>query len=275
MKNAVKFATASAVALVLSVPTFAQDALTGVEGLDDRIDDITDAVNDNIERSDDDERFSTLGVAQGWKGSVALSASQDAGNSSSSDLSLAGRATLGVGDWSHSFGFAAEYLDSDDANATTDLYGTYEGSRYFTPKLYAFGTARGELNEASENRIDAFAGVGLGYRVVNTPNHTWRVQAGPGMRYIKDQADVSTSEAGFIASSRYYYAITDTVSLTNDTDVLGSSTNTVATNDLGVNFKVSNKLTTRVSYRTEHNSDAGDLLKSTDSTFGLAVVMGF
>ena len=76
-------------------------------------------------------------------------------------------------------------------------------------------------------------------------------------------------------SSRYFYALTDTVSFTNDTDVLGSETNTIVSNDAGVNFKVSNNLSTRISYRTDYNTDPTAGLKSTDNTIGLSLVMGF
>ncbi len=86
---------------------------------------------------------------------------------------------------------------------------------------------------------------------------------------------MSDTEVGFIASSRYFYAFTDTVSFTMDTDILGSSVNTVLSNDAGVNFKVSDRLSTRVSLRTDYNTDPTAGLQSTDNTIGLSLVLGF
>ena len=99
--------------------------------------------------------------------------------------------------------------------------------------------------------------------------------AGPGVRYFKDVDDNSDTEVGFIASSRFFYAITDTVAFTNDTDILGSEVNTIVSNDAGVNFKVSNSLSTRLSYRTDYNTDPTPGLKSTDNTLGASLVLGF
>jgi putative salt-induced outer membrane protein len=65
------------------------------------------------------------------------------------------------------------------------------------------------------------------------------------------------------------------MSLTNDTDVLGSSASTVVSNDLGLNFKMSDALSTRISYRTDYNSDPAAGRKSTDNTVGLSLVVGF
>lgn len=95
------------------------------------------------------------------------------------------------------------------------------------------------------------------------------------MRYFKDVNGASETEVGFIASSRYFYAINETMSFTMDTDILGSDVNTLVTNDAGINYKMSNNLSTRVSYRTEYNTDPVGSLKSTDNTLGVSLVLGF
>jgi len=275
MKKVTILATVSTVALMLASPVFAQARLVGTEALDDRIDDITSDVNEDIARSDDDERFGPNGVAQGYRGSVALQASAASGNTDTGDLSAAGRLSYGIGDWSHNVGFAIEYGEANGTKDEEKFFATYEASRYFTPEFYAFGIGRFEYDGFATNEQDAFLGFGPGYRVINREDMTWRIQAGPGARYVRDQTGASNTEVGFIVSSRFYKGLTDTMSLTNDTDVLGSSVNTIATNDFGINFKMSNNLSTRVSYRTEYNSDPLPGLKSTDNSLGLALVLGF
>ncbi|KIN70212.1 Salt-stress induced outer membrane protein [Sulfitobacter noctilucicola] len=279
-----KLASVSVLALMVAAPAFAQNAITGIEALNDQIDDITDDVNDNIADGDDAERFGPNGVAQGWRGSFALSASGTSGNTDTGELSGAGRLTYGIGDWNHLAGFAIEYGESNGVKNEEKFFATYEGSRYFTPSFYAFGIARfqydGLLTDTNGvtvdgSETDAFLGFGPGYRVLNKDNHTWRVQAGPGVRYFKDVNGVSETEVGFIASSRYFYAITDTVSFTNDTDILGSDLNTIVSNDAGVNFKVTDNLSTRINYRTDYNTDPVAGLKSTDNTLGVSLVLGF
>jgi putative salt-induced outer membrane protein len=284
MNKLYKLATVSALALMVAAPAIAQQKITGVEALNDQIDDITDDVNKDIARGNDAERFGPNGVAQGWRGSLALTASGTSGNTDTGELSAAGRLTYGVGDWNHLIGFATEYGESNGIKNEEKFFATYEGSRYFSDQFYAFGLARvqydGLLVDQNNNvrngsETDAFLGFGPGYRVLNDENHTWRVQAGPGVRYFEDVTGNSETEIGFIASSRYYYAFNDTVSFTMDTDVLGSDVNTVISNDAGVNFKMSDNLSTRVSYRTDYNTDPAAGLKSTDNTIGVSLVLGF
>lgn len=275
MKKAVKLASVSALALLVAVPAFAQAALIGTEALDERIDDISSDVREDLARGEDDERFGPMGVVQGWRGSVALSASAASGNTDTGELSVAGRLTYGVGVWNHSVGFATEYGEANGVKNEEKFFAIYEGSRYFTPKFYAFGVARAEYDGFATNERDAFLGFGPGYRIINTPDMAWRVQAGPGVRYIEDQLGASDTEAGFIASSRFFYGINETVSLTNDTDALGSDTNTIVTNDFGVNYRMTDSLSTRLSYRTEYNTDPLPGFKSTDNTINIALIVGF
>lgn len=284
MNMLAKLATASTLALIVAAPVSAQSTLTGVTALNDEIDDITTEVERDQRRGEDADRFAPNGVAQGWRGSFALSASGTSGNTDNGELAGAGRLTYGIGDWNHLVGFAVEYGEANGTKSEEKFFGTYEASRYFTPEFYMFAIGRfqydGLLTDNSGailpgSETDAFLGFGPGYRVLSEPNHTWRVQAGPGARYYKDAAGVSDTEGAFIVSSRYFYALTDTVSFTNDTDVLGSDTNTIVSNDAGVNFKVSNNLSTRVNYRTDYNTDPTAGLKSTDNTLGVSLVMGF
>ena len=96
MNTLMKFATVSVLALMVAAPASAQNRIVGIEALNDEIDDITDDVNTEIARGSDADRFGPNGVAQGWRGSFALSASGTSGNTDTGEVSGAGRLTYGV-----------------------------------------------------------------------------------------------------------------------------------------------------------------------------------
>ncbi|CUH15862.1 Putative salt-induced outer membrane protein [Jannaschia seosinensis] len=272
------FASAATAALLVAfaAPVHAQATdLTGVQSLDDRIDDIREDVEDDLAEADDDLRYNINGVPQGFRGSIALRASGTDGNTETADLSGAGRLTYGIGNWSHSFGIAAEYGESDGDTDEEEIYATYEGLRAFTPRLFAFGTGRLEYDNFDTVERDAFLGAGLGYRILNQPNNTWRVQAAPGVRYTELQTGEDDTEFAGILSSRYYYGFSENVSLTSDIDVLTSDQNTLVTSDFGVNYRMSNNLSTRFSVRSEYNSDPLPGFDDVDNTFGVALIVGF
>ena len=268
-------AASSIVAMIAASGAFAQGALVGTEALDDRIDDIQEDVDDEFEKSDDDERFGGNQYAQGWSGSLSASLSATSGNTDTGDFSLGARMRYGAGPWNHSFGAAIEYGEDNGVTSKEEAFGTYEANRYFNESFYLFGLGSVRYDDFASNRYDAFLGAGPGYRVVNTEDMTWRIQAGPGVRYTEDQLGDSETELAGLASSRFFYEVSETVFLTNDTDVLHSSDGTLATNEFGVNFKMTDTLSTRLGYRTEYNSDPLPGVENTDNALTAAIVFGF
>lgn len=266
--------TASVLALLIASPVFAQGALVGVDALDDRIDDIQEDVSEDLSKAKTRDRLSNQ-YAQGWTGSFALGFSATSGNTDTTDLDLAGRFRYGAGPWNHTIGFAAEFAEDNDVRNKEEYYATYDANRYLTENFYVFGLASARYDNFDANKIDGFLGFGPGYRVINQPNQTWRIQAGPGIRYIEEQSGNNDTEVAGITSSRYFYGLTDTVSVSMDTDVIFSKQDTVVSNDLGANFKVSNNLSTRVSYRTEWDSDPQAGFEKSDNTLGVSLVYGF
>src|SRR5210317_494327 len=96
--------------VIIATGAFAQDTLTGVKGLNDQIDDITENVQDDLEQGNDADRYTFGAPNAGWTGSLAASASATSGNTKNRDVSLAGRLSYGTGVWAHSFGFAGELV---------------------------------------------------------------------------------------------------------------------------------------------------------------------
>ncbi|MFC3059774.1 DUF481 domain-containing protein [Paenirhodobacter populi] len=256
---------------------FAQSAVTGIDSLDDRITDVRNEANKNLSDMNDSQRFGPNAFRPGWSGAMALTYAGTSGNTDTDDLALAGKLTYGAGPWQHTFGVGIEYGKDDDKRSKQDVFGFYEGNYYFDDRLYAFGLARYEQDDFASYRKDSFVGVGPGYRVLNEQNMTWRVQAGIGARYyqVNDSLRDDDTEFAGIVSSRFYYQFNENVFLTNDTDILKSDAGTLNTNDLALNVKMTDVMTTRISYKTDFNSAPVEGRKKTDNTFGVSLVFGF
>ncbi len=325
MKKITLLTGTAALIAALSAPAFAQTEIaagadaTGISGINDRIIDVEDAVQDDFDRDNDDARFGNPDRREGLFGSVALTYAGDSGNSEGQDFSLAGRVSNNAGPWQQSIGMLLEFGEDDDGDKDReDVSVIYDGAYYFNDRFYAFvlgrfsidGLANGDqfgidddedvAEDLDQLARDGFIGVGPGYRVINTEQTAWRVQAGIGYRYTQSGAqksgfdlvevgtdpvtgdaiydtvavdDSSDSGLGYIVSSRLYHRFNDMVFITNDTDFLSSEdSDDVITNQFGVNFQMSDQLATRISYTTEYEEDR-DI--RTDNTLGVSVVYGF
>ena len=272
--------TAAISALVLSVAAtgaYAQDTITGVRTLNDTLDDIDREVNKDIARANDSLRFGNQNDRMGLSGSASLSYSGKTGSSESQEFTAGTRLRYAQGQFVHTLGVAMDFADSKAGGKTKeDIFAVYDGNYYINDSVYGFVLGRverdGLASTAGDTATDAFLGFGPGYRIVNTDTATWRVQAGVGISYLEDGVGGSNTETGYIVSSRAFYQFNDNIFATNDTDILKSDTALRVNNDLGLNFKMSDAFSTRVSYLSEYNDSRA---VRTDNKLGLSLVYGF
>lgn len=269
-------AIAVAVAQAFSPAAFAQATITGVQALDDRLDDIDENVADDMERSQDAARFGNPEFRPGLSGSASLGYAGKTGNNESQELSAGVRLRFSQGPFVQTIGAALDFSEANNVKDKEDVFVVYDANYYFDQSFYVFALARLESDglaaTANDTRRDAFLGFGPGYRIINTPDMAWRVQAGIGVSYLQDGLRNSETETGYLAASRFFYQINDNVFLTNDTDVLKSDSALRVNNDLGLNVKMTDVLSTRVSYLTEYNDNRAI---RTDNKLGVSLVYGF
>lgn len=286
MNNTFKTGTIAALALVLATSAVSAQELLGTTALNDRLDDIDTAVEKDQARSVDASRFGNPEFRPGLSGSAALSYSGKTGNSESQELTIGTRLRYASGPFVQSIGAAIDFTEANNTSTKEDVFAVYDANYYFNDKFYAFVLGRIQTDGLADDpaslvpgrtladniKQDVFLGVGPGYRVVNTEQMTWRVQAGVGKSYTKYGDNSSVSEVAGIVSSRFFYAFNENIFATMDTDVLKSKTAVRVNNDLGVNFKMSDRFSTRVSYLTEYNDSRA--IKS-DNKLGVSLVYGF
>ena len=254
----------------------AQVAITGVESVNDRIDDIGDDVADDLARAEDAARFGNPEFQPGLSGSASLGYSGKTGNNESQDITAGVRLRYAQGQFVQTIGAALDFAEANNTATKEDVFVVYDANYYFDQNFYGFALARLQTNgladTAEENRRDAFLGFGPGYRILNSPDVSWRVQAGIGVSYLQDSARDSTTETGYLAASRFFYRINENLFVTNDTDVLKSDSALRANNDLGLNVKMTDAFSTRISYLTEYNDSRAI---RTDNKLGVSLVFGF
>ncbi|MGP3698643.1 DUF481 domain-containing protein [Rhodobacter sp. NSM] len=279
-------------ALALLIGTTAVHAqvgtLTGTRQIEDRIEDVEDDVQDDLEEAEDPYRFGNPEFRPGFSGSASLGYSGTDGNTEEQNLTIGARLRHAQGPFVQNLGVVLDYSETDGDSDQEDIFMVYEGNYYFNESFYAFVLGRAEFNGLADDpdasgelagvpladrvKTDGFIGIGPGYRVVNRQDMTWRVQAGVGLSYLEFGDDRDETETGYIASSRFYYRFNENVFLTNDTDVLNSDEALRVNNDFGVNFKMTDAFSTRVSYLTDYN-EAREI--RTDNKLGVSLVYGF
>ncbi len=277
MNQVFRMAGASAIALLIGAGMVsAQTTLTGIRGVNDQINDIERQARIDIERANDENRFGSPEYRQGLSGSASLGYSGTSGATDSSEFTFGARVRHASGRFVQTIGMVLEFSETASVKTKEDVFGVYDANYYFTDNLYGFALGRvttdGLATLPTETATDAFIGFGPGYRIINTPQTTWRVQAGVGFSFLEDGVGTKTEEPGVIASSRFYYKFNDSMFATNDTDILKSDSALRINNDLGVNFQMTDAFATRVSYLTEYNDSRA---VRSENKLGVSLVYGF
>jgi putative salt-induced outer membrane protein len=268
---------ASALALMVgSTAALAQTTITGIRDINESIDDTERDARRNLDRGSDAYRFGNPEYREGLSGSASLGYTGATGNSDSSEFTLGARLRSASGPFVQTIGVLLEFSETDGVKSKEEVFGVYDANYYFNNSLYGFVLGRvstdGLAVTADETATDAFIGMGPGYRIINSDQTSWRLQAGVGVSYLKDGLDNDTTEMGYIASSRFYHRFNESIFATMDTDILKSDSALRVNNDLGMNFQVSDAFATRVSYLTEYNDSRAI---ETDNKLGVSLVYGF
>ncbi len=275
MSKLLKLATVSTLALMIAAPSFAQSLVGGASVAADRNEDLIDDIEDDADR--DLDRFGNEGRPQGYTGSVALRGIANAGNTESTDIGIGADLNYVQGVNGYELQLSYTYGEDDGSKNEESLFYGFEYTRDFSPVVFGFAKLQGSVDKFSSFENDTFASVGAGYRIYNDADRQWSVQAGPGYRFAKlsDIASADVSEGAFGLSSDYAQKLSETVYLTNDTDIITSSSDTVAYNDFAVSVSMTDALALRTSILTEYHTDPEPGFKSTDNTFGLSLVYSF
>lgn len=271
--------TASVSALVLALTSgvaLAQTSLTGITELNDTLDDQERAVAKDMARSNDANRFGNQEGRKGLSGSASLGYTGQTGNSESQEFDAGARLRYAQGQWVQSLGAALSFADTAGVTTKDEVFAVYDANYYFSDKVYGFVLGRvtsdSTATTVDDSKLTGFLGFGPGYRVINSDQMTWRVQAGLGIDYNEDGLGATDRSTGYIVSSRFFYAFNDNLFATMDTDILTSDAALKINNDLGLNVKMTDAFSTRISYLTEYNDSRAI---DTDNKLGVSLVYGF
>jgi putative salt-induced outer membrane protein len=159
----------------------------------------------------------------------------------------------------------------------------------FTPRLFTFAGVRFEHDMYDGFVYQGAVTGGVGYKVLDTQDTKFNVQAGAGYRRLRPEelikdADgavigriAQPTESGAIGTlgADFSHAFNKSTTLTDKLLVETGSANTLAHNDLALAVKMSQKLALSAGYGILYNTAPGPGLKKLDTVATVNVVFSF
>ncbi|MEM5517101.1 DUF481 domain-containing protein [Henriciella sp. AS95] len=224
----------------------------------------------------------------GWTGEGSFSAGYTTGNTETTDLGLAVKLNRDVGIWTYTGEAAADYGETESIETKNRFFLAGEVDRQLGDKLFGFGRTSYEQDEFSGFDSRFFAGVGLGYPLIETEQTNWSVQGGPGIKIdeVRDRfVDVNgvptlvpgSTEQSFsvIASSDFSHKFNEAVSLTNSTNAIYAQESTQLGNVIALTAALTDTFSARFSFDVRHDTNPPEGFEATDTVTRASIVYAF
>ena len=220
-----------------------------------------------------------------WTGEGELGAFQSSGNTESVGVAAALRLDREGIDWSHSIRLRADYQRQNGSTSREQFAASYEPRWQFDENIFAYGLAQYE-----RDRIQGFSSRysvsgGLGYRILDNPKLKLSLKAGPAYRVTDFTDGTSADRLAGLVGIDFDWQMLDRLKLTQDVEALaetgGEATlifdgaNTTINLVTGLDFRVSNRLRSRLSYKVEYDSNPPAGSEGTDTLTRATLIYGF
>lgn len=238
-----------------------------------------------MEAAEEEVEIRHAGLFDRWSGQGQVGAFQSTGNSSNAGITAQLELKREGIDWEHNFRAAVDYRRSNGATDREQFVATYEPHYQINEHLFAYA-----LTQFERDRFQGFSGRytlsgGIGYDIIDTNSLDLSVKAGPTWRRSDLITGTSESRIAALVGLDFDWKLSDRIKITHDTSAVaetgGSAVAVIDSNNTTINLvtglegKISDSLTTRLSYTVEYDSNPVAGAASTDTLTRFTLVYGF
>lgn len=225
------------------------------------------------------------GVFDNWKGRAEIGGFRSTGNSPSTGFSAALDIKRDGIDWSHQLRGRADYQRSGGATTREKYFAAYEPRYQIGDDLFTYGLAQFESDRFQGFHSRYALSAGVGYQALQRPDLNLAVKAGPALRRTDFTSGENDTRLGGLLGLDFDWTFADGVKLTQDTNlvaetggaasVIFDSRNTTLALVTGLEARITGKLSTRLSYSIDYESDPQPGKLGTDTLSRVTFVYGF
>lgn len=227
----------------------------------------------------------SAGLFKNWSGKGELGGFRATGNTSNTGITTALTAERKGVDWRHKLTGRVDYQRANARTVREQFLARYEPNFNISESFYAYALAQYERDRFQG--LDARYAVsgGFGYQALKKDDIQLAIKAGPAYRVTEFVDGREESRLAGLIALDFDWNITDRLKLTQDTNAVaetGSSAiaiidsrNTSINLITGLNAKINSKLSARLSYVVDHNSNPPPGAVQTDTLSRVTLIYDF
>ena len=230
-------------------------------------------------------KIENAGMFELWKGEGELGGFQSSGNTDSVGVAASLKLKREGIDWSHRLQGRVDYQRQNGTTSREQYLFSYEPRWQFNDRMFVYGLAQFE-----SDKIQGFSGRyaasgGVGYKLVDSGDLSLSVKAGPAYRVTEYTDGRTESRIAALAGLDFDWKIFERLTFSQDANALAETggeaqlivdgSNTSLTFVSGLDFKVTNRLRSRLSYQLDYDSNPPVGKVSTDTLTRATLIYGF
>ena len=215
------------------------------------------------------------GMFERWGGKGQIGAFRSTGNSENVGVTAAVRLEREGIDWKHLLRGNVDYQETRGITTRERFLLAYEPRLQLGDNLFAYG-----LGQFERDRISGFSGRyiasgGIGWTAIDSGGVSFALRAGPAYRYTDFITDEDRERLAALAAVDFDWKLAERISMTQDASAVLAAENSTLSSLTGVEFGVTDRLRTRVSYQVDFESDPPASKVDTDTITRFTLVYDF
>lgn len=215
------------------------------------------------------------GFFDNWSGKGELGGFRTTGNTDNTGLSASLNLKRENEKWVVKLGGYADYQETENITTKEQYRAFLEGNYKFNQRFYAYALTQYEKDSFQGFNSRWSVSAGLGYRVIDEETITLDMKGGPAWRHTDFTDGTSDSQIAVLGSLDFDWKISDTLKFTEDASMYLESGNKSFTSTTGLEAKLMEKLTGRLSYTWEHETDPPIGRRKTDTISRITLIYDF
>lgn len=227
----------------------------------------------------------SAGWLEGWSGKGELGAFQSTGNADNTGVTASLSLKKKGVNWTHKFNGRADYQETEGVVTREQYFAAYEPNLRINDRLFAYALAQYERDRFQGFSARYAVSSGIGYTIIDEGDIQLSAKAGPAYRVTEFVNGASESRIAGLIGIDFDWDITERLKFTHDTNAVaetgGSATIIVDSNNTslnlatGLNAKISDRVSARVSYTIEYDSNPPAGAVQTDTLSRITLIYDF
>ncbi|MEM6907885.1 MAG: DUF481 domain-containing protein [Pseudomonadota bacterium] len=225
------------------------------------------------------------GLFDNWTGKGELGGFRATGNASNSGITAALSLERTGIDWTHKLDARADYQRNNGVTSREQFFGSYEPNYSLSDRLFLYGLAQYERDRFQGFSARYAVSGGVGYQIIDKTDLKLSAKVGPAYRVTEFVDGGSEDRIAGLLGIDFDWTITDRLKLTHDTNAVAETggsaqlivdgSNTSLNFVTGLNAKISNRVSARVSYALEYDSNPPVGAVQTDTLSRVTLIYDF